>query len=172
MWFIKIICVYTVDEKSSSSNTFVLFIPLLFWLWFLFLFSLLFFPLSLRVCACVYWNMKMCVAQALEQINVVFTSLFCYAGDAVCWLCALVFITIHPHASLCCFCHCAERACVYVCWRLFCCSFCWCYSSLRYFFPSSVFVQKNKRIRCTHSEKSRNITSDDRARSWSVCTVL
>ena len=43
--------------------------------------------------------MKMCVAQALEQINVVFTSLFCYAGDADV---ALVFITIHPHASLCC----------------------------------------------------------------------
>lgn len=46
--------------------------------------------------------MKMCVAQALEQINVIFTSLFCYAGDAFAAAAALVFITIHPHASLCC----------------------------------------------------------------------
>lgn len=95
MWFIKIICVYTVhtmDERKNNNNTFVLFIPLLFW--FLFLFSFLFSPflalsLSRSLALCVLKHENVCSRGTwANKCSIYFFILLCL------WCCLVVLLLL------------------------------------------------------------------------------
>lgn len=164
MWFIKIICVYS-SSSSAATHSFCSF-RCCFGFGFCSCFRSCSFP-SLRVCACVLKHENVCSSSTwANKCSIYFFILF-YAGDALlCWLCVLLF-SLQFIRML----HFAASATVLnVCWRLFCCSFCWCYSLLWYFFLLLLFLRTERKINEFDVHIRRK--GETRERSWSVCTVL